>query len=369
MHVKSQPWIHSWYGDFFGLHFIPILFAILALFRLPPFREINAGLLEQLVFAVLIIDWAHIFAQWYRIYSNPAEKLKTKYIYLFSYLLLIPVITLALHFDTRMIINRFLIYFVVFHFIKQSFGFIKIYSRIDGIKTKFESYVETTLIYSAMVCPVIYWHVKFPKPDFTWAYFFLKSPVFSYLVIPAFTLYGFCLILYVSNEYKRWKTKQIFNVPKNLALAAAAIGWGAISLLPESKLLIMFTVVLTHDMAYTVFVWYIGRRDTKIQTSKVSWFSWWSVPGFFLYVIAIIAVSHPIMVLHLEMARNAEMDYWMLGKIFNNAPYSGWWQNFGFAIFFATQGHHYFIDKYLWKKEKDLAYLVHSGQMQVGKAA
>ena len=368
MIVRTQPWIHSWLWDFVCLHSFPIIFTLLAFFQLPPFNESNNALLLQLVFAVLIIDWAHIFAQWHRIYSNPLEKSSTKKAYLLSYLLLIPLLTVVIHFGYRFHINVFLIYFVVFHFIKQSYGFIKIYSRIDGPKTPIENKVENLLIYLCMWTPVLYWHINFPKPDFSWAYFFIKNPLTKMLFWPAITAYIFCFCYYLYAETKRWKTKKIFNLPKNMALLSSAVGWGAVSLLPENKLLIMFTVVLTHDLSYTFFVWYIARRDQGIIKGSISWMSFSSIPGFFIFLMAIILISHPIMVLHLEMAQNKDLDYWLFGTFFNNAPSDNeWWKNFGWAIFFATQAHHYFIDRYLWKKEKDLSYMVATGAFKADK--
>lgn len=68
MQVKSQPWMHSWYGDSLGFFFIPLAFLILALFSFPPFGNIGPQSISRVIFWVLVIDWAHIFAQWHRIY-------------------------------------------------------------------------------------------------------------------------------------------------------------------------------------------------------------------------------------------------------------------------------------------------------------
>lgn len=361
--VKTQPWIHSWPGDFFCLHSFPIVFTILALLGWPPFNRGGELLLGQMLFAVLIIDWAHIFAQWHRIFSNPLEKTFTKSLYFGSYILLIPLVTVVLHFGYFQQIRTFLVYFVIFHFIKQSYGFIKIYSRIDGVKGDVESSVENLLIYLCMWTPAIYWHISFPKSTFTWPVFFIKHPAMEYLFFSLLFLYSVVFILYLRNEFLRWQEKGIFNIPKNVALASAAIGWGAVSLLSEHSVLIMFTVVLTHDLSYTFFVWFTGRRDEKLLKGQVRWLSWWSMPGLVFYILVIILISHPIMVMHLEMSQNKDVDYWLFGTLFNGLPNeNSWWQNLGWALFFATQGHHYFIDRYLWKKEKDLAYLVSRGE-------
>jgi hypothetical protein len=360
MQVKSQPWVHSWYGDSLGFFLIPISFLLLATFSLPPFGNFDP---KTIIYWVLIIDWAHIFAQWHRIYCNPLETKKAKWIYPVSYLALIPLIALYFQLSQIWHVETFLIYFVIFHFIKQHYGFIRIYSKIDGAKTKFESTTESAFIYLCMWTPVLYWHIDFPKKNFYWFENFIKNPVTQSLFYPAIAAYVFCLVAYVVAEVKRSKRNQVINWPKNIALSASALGWGLIAFMIKSPILIFFTVVLTHDISYIFLVWFIGRRDVKLQKKEVPWYSWWSVPGFAWYMFAIVLIGQTIMALHGEIGHNLNRDYFLVGKFFNDIPYSeGWWQNFGYAIFYATQAHHYFIDKFLWKKEKDLSFMMKTGQ-------
>jgi hypothetical protein len=369
MQIKSQPWIHSWYGDSFSFFLIPITFVVLAFFKFPPFGNIDQKSVNKLITWVLIIDWAHIFAQWHRIYTNPLESKKGKWVYPLSYLLLIPLLGWSFQFGIMDAVESFLVYFVIFHFIKQHFGFIRIYSKIDGPKTKFESMTESALIYLCMWTPVLYWHTYFPKQGFYWTLHFVKHPYVQALFWPAIILYAFTFGCYVFAEGKRWKRNGIINWPKNLAILTSALGWGLVSIFVEAQILIFFTVILTHDLSYTFFVWIIGRRDDKIRNKKVPWFSWFSIPGFFIYLFAIIFISQIVMATYAEMAHDLNRDYLIVGKFFNNLPSSpGWWQEFGAAFFFGTQAHHYFIDKYLWKKEKDLAYMVNTGRYAVEKA-
>ena len=370
MQIKSQPWIHSWYGDLLGFHLIPLIFAFLAFMRWPPFQVATYAHMDLLILGILLIDWAHIFAQWHRIYYNPVETIKAKWIYPISYILLIPIVGLYVYYGSRLHVEVALVYFVIFHFIKQHFGFLKIYSKIDGAKTKFESLSETALFYLCMWTPVIYWHISFPKKDFYWAARILPIPYINVIFNIACILYTLSAAIYVVTELRRWKRNGIVNIPKNLALIAAALAWGGVSLFSDVAVLVMFTVVLTHDVSYTILVWMTCRRDEQIVKKKVDWFSWWSAPGFLFYVLILVLGSHLIMVLHLEIARNAELDYAIYGKIFNNITSSSLvWQHFGWGLFFATQAHHYFIDKFLWKKEKDLSYMVMTGKFQVEKQA
>ncbi len=363
---RSQPWIHSWYVDSLCFFLIPLTFLFLAFFKLPPFNMIVPGQFSYAILVVLFIDWGHIFAQYHRIYSNPLEEKRLKIIYPLSYLLMIPLVAVVVHMTDSILIDTLLVYFVIFHFIKQHFGFMKVYSKTDGQKSRRESLTETILFYSSMAAPVLLWHVKGIGYDFKWTMRFWKPAFLEFLIWPVFALYAVSFVLYVIDEYKRTKRNELFNIPKNLSLATAMLGWGGVSLLTDAPMLIMFSVVLTHDMSYFFYVWIIGRRDHHTIKKKVHWFSWWSVPGFLVYFIALIALGDIIMTVHLESTQDPNWDYFFWGKTLNGIGLQqGWMLSFGYAIFFATQAHHYYIDRYLWKKEKDLSYMVKTGRIQL----
>lgn len=363
MNTSRQPWIHSWYVDSLCFFLTPFLFVVLAFFDLPPFRNVDAGLLSKAILVVLFIDWAHIFAQYHRIYSNPLESSRLKWIYPLSYLLLVPVMTVIVHFTSSIAIDTLLVYFVVFHFIKQHFGFMKIYSKTDGKKSQREKITEDAAFYLSMVAPVVYWHVKGFSYDYKWINLFFKWKIFSYLLWPVMIAYVGAFILYAFDEYKRTTRNGFFNFPKNLSLLSAVVGWGAISFLSESTMLVVFTVTFTHDLSYLFYVWLIGRRDHKYVRKEVKWISWWSIPGFFAYLCLLVVLSDILTIVHLELTNDNNWNYWIWGTTFNSlAKQEGWFLSFGWSVFFATQAHHYFIDRYLWKKEKDLGYMIKSGQ-------
>lgn len=365
MNNKPSAWFHSWYVDTLCLHSIPLIFALLAVFDLPPFRRETYGTMITMVTWIIVIDWAHIFAQWYRIYSNPVESPRMKVIYPVSYFLLIPVLACIVHYTTRFPVERFLIYYVIYHFIKQHYGYTRIYAKIDGAKTKIQNLVEDVFIYSTMVVPVIYWHVSFPYTDFLWKVHFFKHDFFQYLFYAGAFVYGASFVLYGYFEYVRYKKNGYSNIAKNLAILAPAVGWGCVSFASDTFLLIFFTVVLTHDMSYTCFVWLIGRRDQMKTNKKIPWQSWFSIPGAMVYLVTLIVGAQVVLVIHHRLVGH-HVPNLIFGNLFSGIPHvSGWVESFGIAIFFATQAHHYFIDRYLWKKEKDLDYMVKTGRFQL----
>jgi hypothetical protein len=360
---KMQPWIINWYTDCLGLFLVPFFFITLALFNLPPYAGNNPKLLGLLILFVLIIDWAHIFAQYPRIFSNPLESKKMRWIYPLSYLLLLPLVTLSLGFFSIMFVDTILVYFVIFHFIKQHFGFVKIFSKTDGPKTKWQNISEDLFIYLSMWTPVISWHVTSIGYDYKWTNLFFKIPGADHMMRPLWGFYFLSCLIYIWMESCRTKRNQFFNIPKNLSIFSAMAGWGVITLLPHSTSLIIFTVTLTHDLSYTYLVWAIGRRDAKMINGRIKMLSWNSGLGFFFYLIVLILISHVVMVIHLELTKDHNWNYLIYGELFNSIKSNQMWlTNFGWSLFFATQAHHYFIDRYLWKREKDLEYMVKTGR-------
>lgn len=357
--MSKGVWFHSWYVDTLFLHSVPVIFATLAALNLPPFGEKP---MYFLVSCVLVIDWAHIYAQWFRIYSNPVETKRLKWIFPLSFLALIPIITVLVENFTSKKIELFLIYFVIFHFIKQQYGYIRIYGKIDGRKSGVERFIEDTLIYSSMVCPVIYWHIAFPKPDFHWKRYFIDVPFIHELFWLAATFYGVSFLGYCYYEIQRSFRLSQINIAKNLALFSAALGWGIVTFMSHTPYLIFFTVVLSHDLSYVVFVWLIGRRDQVLVKKKVPLWSWFSLPGAIAYLFLLIYGAQAYLNVHLRLI-GSRMPNILYGKLFDFVTYHpGWLESLGFALFFSTQAHHYFIDRYLWKKEKDLEYLVKTGK-------
>lgn len=365
MNQSAQPWFHSWYLDFFGLHAIPLTFGCLALFEVFPFGKGNISSMGLIISWILIIDWAHIFAQWMRIYSNPVESRSLKWIYPLSYLMLIPIMTGLVQWTGRPGIETLLIYFVIYHFIKQNFGYTRIYAKADGLKSKGENLIESSFIYLSMATPVCYWHISFPYEAFTWNQFFIKSQIFGLIFPVMLFAYIFCFLGYAYLETKRTIRNRKFNWPKNIAILAAAAGWGMVSVLSHTPLLIYFTVVLAHDVSYTVFVWLIGRRDRRLLEGKVSWLSWFSSLGLVWYLFLLIILSQLVLLFHHRLVGHSYANL-IFGNLLDAVKYKeGWWNSFGVALFFSTQAHHYFIDRFLWKKEKDLEFMMRAGKFSL----
>lgn len=363
MFNKPQPWFANWYLDFCAINLVPLLAMILALCGIWPFQGEWDNSLTILVAFIIWFDWTHIQAHWFRILGNRAEQKKTKIIHSLSFLLFIVINVTLYHLGYSKWLEIFLVYFAAFHFMRQQYGLIRVYTKGDIDKKKYETHLEYILFQLVMITPLILWHTIPPYTNFYWSRIFFKSYLFTwiYYVLLGFTV--LTMIAYIVLETKRTLRTQNFNIPKNLTLFTTAIGWGVLTFFKQPHLLVYFTVIIAHDVSYLFLVWWFARRDEILLKKRIASFSWVSVKGFVLYYGFLAIFSELLFIVHWQIVQ-PDMTPKFFGNLFAFIPHSadGIMRSFGMTLVFSVQFHHYFTDRFLWKKEKDLLYLINTGQ-------
>ena len=97
-----------------------------------------------------------------------------------------------------------LAYVAVFHFVRQQYGFVMIYSRHEKHLPKFCTRLDKAVIYAATIYPLIYWHTHLPR-EFSWFvegdFLTLSAgPTLKFVQFAAATFYVTVLLLYVLKE-------------------------------------------------------------------------------------------------------------------------------------------------------------------------
>lgn len=110
-----------------------------------------------------------------------------------------------------------LAYLAVFHFIRQQYGFMMLYSRKEKNAPRAYRVLNQMAIYSATLYPLIYWHCH--ARSFEW---FIQGD-FITLDAPALSTYAgiiyvAVLMAYAIKEIVLWKETGTFNIPRNLLL-------------------------------------------------------------------------------------------------------------------------------------------------------
>ncbi len=277
----STPWLKN---KNFDLAFIigPSFFSVLIVFLFYDqfVGATNVPLWAWIVF-ILCIDVAHVYSTLFRTYFNAIELKENRLI-----LTLIPIgvwlIGVMLYSMGALVFWRFLAYVAVFHFIRQQYGFMRLYGRAESVK-KWEHRLDAALIYLATLYPLMYWHSE-PR-EFHW---FIEGDFFSNF--PAFVpqvfgvVYSGIAILYAFKEIYFAKLGRPFNLPKNLLIVGTALSWWVGIVLFNGDLVFTVTNVVSHGIPYLALVWLYGerqaQRDPMLALNYKLFFSRFSLPLF-----------------------------------------------------------------------------------------
>jgi hypothetical protein len=160
----SQPWIRSPRYDGW-LILAPPFLALLVVLVLPaPYRSSTQFPLLAWVAVVLLIDVAHVYGTLFQTYFDPVRRRQRR-----TLLLVVPLACYAggvvLHAAGGLVFWRALAYLAVFHFIRQQYGFLRLYARHDAPAPG--QWLPAVLAYAATLYPLLYWHLSAPR-NFNW---------------------------------------------------------------------------------------------------------------------------------------------------------------------------------------------------------
>jgi hypothetical protein len=273
-----QPWLRSpRYDGWFIL--APPFLALLVVALLPASYRQSAELpLLVWVGVVLLIDVAHVYGTLFQTYFDPVQRQQRR-----TLLWVVPVACyaggVALHAAGGLVFWRALTYLAVFHFVRQQYGFMRLYARHEALVAG--AWLSTALIYAATLYPLLYWHLSTPR-NFNW---FIDGdfvqydwPLGRHL---ATGLYLALLFAYISREVWLYRRFHTFNMPRNLLLGGTALSWYAGIVLFNGDLAFTLLNVVSHGVPYLALVW--SRRPAGTRGR-----GWWARPyGLLLFLGAI----------------------------------------------------------------------------------
>ena len=288
-----RPWLKN---AKFDLSFIllPPLFAVaFCLFfsdRLDGTESIP--LWAWLIF-VLGIDVSHVYSTLFRTYWNSREFAERRA--LFS---IVPLgawlIGVLLYSASAGIFWRFMAYLAVFHFIRQQYGFLCLYTRGDPT-TVVKKWIDSSLIYTATLYPIIYWHANQPR-KFFW---FINGDFFDgfppILASAAGVIYLSLAILYCATEITSYRRGFGLNIPKNLLLFGTAASWYIGIVYFNGDMIFTITNIVAHGVPYIALIWLYGERQISAESPpKVLnrldfriFFSRYSAPLFIIVLLTL----------------------------------------------------------------------------------
>ncbi len=250
----KTPWLHKAWFDLLFILLPPVFSVSLVLF---PGNTNTVPLWAWVVF-VLGIDVAHVYSTLFRTYFNPAEFAENRTIYT-----LIPVIVwvtgVMLYSVSAGLFWSSLAYLAVFHFIRQQYGFMRLYSRNETLSALARK-TDALVVYLGTLYPIIYWHAHLPR-NFNW---FVEGDFLTGLPVEAervfFLFYLAAIALYIAKELYFINKFKVFNIPKNLIVSGTLLSWYVGIVMFNGDMVFTITNIVSHGIPYMALVWIYGKK-------------------------------------------------------------------------------------------------------------
>ncbi|WP_417942869.1 hypothetical protein [Flavobacterium sp. RS13.1] len=337
-----QPWIHRAKTD---LLFIigPSFFVLAIIFVFQDYiTEIeNDYSFYTWLFLIVFIDVAHVYATLFKTYFVADEFQKKK-----KLLILLPivcfVISMILFSFGSLVFWSFLAYVAVFHFIRQQYGFMRLYARNEE-KIRGSAIIDNLTIYVATVYPMLFWFLSSNR-KFNW---FVEDEFFHFenqaLLEILFWIYISILLLYMVRTAIISVKNNFFNVPKNSIILGTALSWYFGIVYFNDDLVFTLLNVVSHGIPYMALV-YFREVESKVDNGSVVFGFLKNYNAVFIYglILLIIAFSEEFL---------WEFFVWNENISVSNFDFSGW-HFILVPLLSVPQFTHYLLDGFIWKSKK-----------------
>jgi hypothetical protein len=349
----AQPWIEGWKTDS-SFILLPPFVSLLLVIIFPAVFQNQQGLSDAWwVVLILLIDVAHVYSTLYRTYFNKAAFAKDK-----TTLLIIPflafIVMVLLYTQSPLWFWRILAYAAVFHFIRQQYGFMRIYSRKE-INTKWYRHIDAVAIYAATVYPIIYWHFSGNR-QFSWFVdgdFFDLSQIDFLLILFAVT-YIIILLLYLIKEIVLIYKTGNFNIPRNAVILGTVLSWYFGIVYFNGDMSFTLLNVVSHGVPYMALVWMYGRRTVqkapKASNKLMQYvFSRYGILLFLAIIFFFAFIEEGLwdMTLWKDHKQVFSIFHWV------DVQFSKEWLQLMVPLLALPQVTHYIVDGFIWRIKKD----------------
>lgn len=347
--LAKSSWIKSSGYDTVFILFPPF-FCLLIIFFFP--SVFNTESEWVWLFLIVFVDVGHVYSTIYRTYMDKETVLKNKLLFYLSPLL-IYFAGVFLHSVHPMFFWRAMAYLAVFHFIRQQYGFMRLYSRNEK-PSSFSKIIDSIAIYAATLFPIIYWHLQ-GKQMFNWFvdndFLYINHPE----IIPSFQLlYVLVIIVYIVKEFYCLIKHQVFNGQKNVLIIGTALSWYIGIVYLKGDLTFTLLNVISHGIPYYALVWAYGNKQNLQSPNKSGWMSVFFKPRnviIFLGFLFILAYFEELL---------WDGFIWKEHElVFPTSSYlpdltgSKNLMSLIIPLLALPQLLHYFIDGFIWKIKKD----------------
>lgn len=257
----KQPWLGKPVVDILFI-LLPPFASLLFIALFPSLFRNNKDMPDNWwVVLILLVDVAHVYSTLYRTYFD-----KTTYKQQRTLLYLIPAVGfiagVLLYAAGSMVFWSILAYLAVFHFVRQQYGFMRLYSRKETVPLWMKR-IDKLIIYSATIYPLLYWHLGSVR-NFNWFVEgdFLHTDAHGLLNIITY-IYFLLVAVYVFKEIYLIITTRTVNAPRIAVIAGTLLSWYFGIVYFNGDMAFTLLNVVSHGIPYMALVWIYGKKQQE----------------------------------------------------------------------------------------------------------
>lgn len=347
--MKAQPWLGNATIDTLFI-LLPPFFCLLLIFLFPAsFQDNKVMPAYWWVILVLLIDVAHVYSTLYRTYLDKSIPVFQKRL-----LRVIPIagfiIGVVLYSISFLLFWSVLAYVAVFHFVRQQYGMMRLYSRKENVPAWMKQ-TDVFTIYYATIYPLLFWHLSSDR-NFNW---FVDGDFVSIrsgaLLKIASILYCGMLLLYLLKEILLFAKTRFFNIPRIGILAGTILSWYFGIVYFNGDMAFTLLNVVSHGVPYMALIWIYGKRKS-MQADTGKW-----LPLFFKQYGLVLFLGLIFLLAYFEEAL-WDMTLWKEHQnLFGLFRFGDFKPDDTFLCFIVPllalpQITHYIIDGFIWKRKE-----------------
>lgn len=337
----KQPWIHNAKTDGWFILSPPfIILLIIFLFQKQIQNLENDYSFYTWLFLIVFVDVAHVYSTLFKTYFIKEEIQNRKLLYWG-----IPAVSwgigLLLYQLGSLTFWSVLALIAVFHFIRQQYGFMRIYARFEP--NNWSKKIDTLAIYSATIYPMLYWF-RTPRA-FTW---FVENEFSWMQKLPDYVAYItvlYCLILLfwiLKTGYHFFSAKKI-NIPKTALIIGTYLSWYFGIVFFNNDVVFTFLNVISHGIPYIALIYIREIKNKEIPSfHRFSIFK--SAFGILLFIMVIMGFAFFEELLWEILVWNEHFSL--------HLDLSGRWLQVLVPLLVVPQLTHYLLDGFIWRKPK-----------------
>lgn len=236
-----------------------------------------------ILFALMaFLDAGHVFSTVFKSYFDRETRAQRKFLlYVIPVLIYLFLITVYNLFGMRPVLLLFG-YYNVYHVIRQQYGWVSITARRAAENNRFDYYLDKTAIYSFMIIPVIWIHLKLPASEKQ-----LSVPKNDSIANVFVALWLAIFVIYLLRQgYKLYKGAPL-NLSKIMQMVTSFIAWGMVIFF-QSPVLLVVTVML-HSIPYLGIVY---KNSSAVRSGRGFLYTYRFPLLFFAAVIILAGVLY-----------------------------------------------------------------------------